>query len=259
MHVMDQISPASPQTRRPRTQPIKAARALLNFLRNKEDTAAILRFIRYVDGPKTARRAAQFAATPLGQAALKDRRDLAARLIDRAALAAAPAGSLARAYLDFVTRENISPEGFQAEIDASGARHDDKDDQRYYMRRLSHAHDLFHVVTGYGRDFVGELSLLAFSEPQFGSRALAIIRRISALKAMHDYPGLQVFACMGEGYRLGRRAADLTSADWEALLMRPLADVRRELKVGVPRRYLSVQTAANCIDRRYREHLAAPA
>jgi ubiquinone biosynthesis protein COQ4 len=106
---------------------------------------------------------------------------------------------------------------------------------------------------------IGELSLLAFSEAQFGSPALAIVRRLSALKAMRDYPGLRVWRCMGEGYRLGRRAADLPCADWEALLMRPLVDVRRELKIGVPRQYLSVQTAADCIDRRYREHLAAAA
>lgn len=254
---MRPLTPPTPEPRL-RRKPLKAVGALAAFVRNKEDTEAVFRFVRYLDAPVSARRAARFAATAVGRATLSDRRDLAAALSNRARLADLPAGSLGRAYLGFVERENISPEGFQRELDASGGDYSNSGNVvAFYTRRIAHMHDLFHVVTGYGRDFVGELALLAFSEPQYGSLALAVIRRLTAIKAMRDYPGLRVWACMAEGHRLGRRAADLTTADWEGLLPQPLALVRKELRIAIPRRYLGIQAAAENIDRRYRERLAA--
>lgn len=185
-------------------------------------------------------------------------RSLAATLSDRAALAAMPDASLGRAYLDFVTREGLSPEGFQAELDAGGGLYDQAGSAiGFYSQRVSHMHDLFHVVTGYGRDFIGELALLAFTQRQTGNRAFGVLRFFGAFKAMREYPGLPVWAAMREGSRLGRRAEQLVYADWEALLVRPLADVRRELGVRPPRRYLGVKAGAELIDARNRELLRA--
>jgi ubiquinone biosynthesis protein COQ4 len=113
------------------------------------------------------------------------------------------------------------------------------------------------VLTGYGRDLVGELSLLGVTQRQTGSRALLLIIAFALFKGWREYPGLPVLACLREGFRLGREAGDLVAADWEELLALPLAEARRRLKVGVPRRYLAVQAAAEAMDRRYRDELAA--
>ena len=39
-------------------------------------------------------------------------------------------------------------------------------DERWMGERLRDIHDLFHVITGYGRDALGELCLLAFTNAQ---------------------------------------------------------------------------------------------
>ncbi len=245
-----------PASRRPRMRPIKAAAALIRTLRNKEDTASVFQFQRYLDAPVAVRRAAAFAASPVGARVIAERRDLQKTLSDHAALESLPANSLGRAYLAFVRRENISANGLQAEAEAAGIQ-DRGDTTSAYGRRITHTHDLFHIVTGYGRDFVGEIALLAFTREQIGSRALVVLSAFAAMKAMRDYPGLPVWACRREGARLGRRAGALLHADWEALLAQPLSEVRRDLNIGVPKRYLAVKAGAEAIDLRYREQLAS--
>ncbi len=47
--------------------------------------------------------------------------------------------------------------------------------QRWYNARLRDMHDLWHVVTGYGRDSFGEACLLAFSYAQTRNRGIAFI------------------------------------------------------------------------------------
>ncbi|MGF1606442.1 MAG: Coq4 family protein [Rhodothalassiaceae bacterium] len=247
---------AQPPVRR-RVRPFVAAQALFRVLKQKESTHEVFRLVNALDGPSMERCFQRFAASPTGARVLQERRDLARTLSDRAALAALPEGSFGRAYLAFVTAEGLSAEGFQSEMAASGERLDDLgEDRQRYILRVRHSHDLFHVLTGYGRDFVGELSLLAFTRQHNLSRAFLLLCSFGRFKAQRDYPGLPIGACLREGARLGRRAEPLLLADWEALLPQPLAQVRRRLEIGVPRRYLGVKQAADLLDCRHREDLA---
>ncbi len=245
---------------KPRVRPLKAAKAMIGFLRNKEATYEVFQLVRALDGPIVERNFRQFRASPVGQRVLKRKQDLLHTLSDRNSLAAMPEGSLGRAYLDFITREGLSAEGFQAEMDATGENMDKLgEDRARFIYRFRHTHDLYHVLTGYGRDFVGELSLVSFTRRQNNSRGLAVLVFFSRLKAMRDYPGLGVNACISEGLRLGRQAGNLMNADWEALLRMPLHDVRKQLKIGPPRRYLAIKTSAELLDQRYREDLLGAA
>jgi len=95
--------------------------------------------------------------------------------------------------------------------------------------RLRDSHDLEHVATGYGRDMRGEAALLALGLAQGWSHGIALILAMAWLES--DREGRRL---LREGWRRGRRAAALHCADWEALLPRPLDEVRRELGLGDP-------------------------
>lgn len=78
-----------------------------------------------------------------------------------------PAGSLGREYLHFLERENITAQGLvQASDVEPGASWQDDAHLVYLRDRLRDTHDLWHVVTGYHGDLVGEGALLAFSFAQ---------------------------------------------------------------------------------------------
>ena len=65
-----------------------------------------------------------------------------------------------------MTDEQISPDGLVAaseEVNRTGRENEDRN--RFGMR-MRDSHDLWHCVTGYSRDLVGEASLLAFTFAQ---------------------------------------------------------------------------------------------
>ncbi len=239
-------------------RPFEALAAVLRLMRDKEATHEAFRISAALDGPVAERLYRRFAASEAGARVLAERVDLSRVLSDRPALAALPAGSLGRAYLDFTSREGLSPEGFQAEMDATGESFEGVgEDRQRFSYRLRHAHDLYHVLTGYGRDLLGELSVLAFTHAQTRAPSLLLMMAFGLVKAGREYPGLPALACLREGGRLGRAAGDLVCADWEGLLALPLEGARRQLGVGVPLRYVAIQRDAETLDRRYRAGLAA--
>ena len=96
-------------------------------------------------------------------------------------------------------------------------------------------HDLWHVVTGYHRDILGELALLAFTYEQTRNPGIGyIVRKVE--KRMRS-GNRQVSSFLKDASARGKAAAFLPTADWEALLERPLEDVRRELRIGPPADY----------------------
>lgn len=242
----------------PRLKPLTALRALSRLMGDKESTREVFRLVSALDAPVTERIFQRFKASEFGAQVLRERRDLSAALVDRAALAQLPAGSLGRDYLDFVTREKISPEAFEDEMRASGESYRRAgEDRKRYIYRFRHSHDLLHVLTGFGRDVVGELALLAFTQKHNKSRALTPLIFAGVLNCSRAYPGLPIWSCVREGARMGRQAVDLTTVDWEALLELQTSDVRRQLNIGAPKRYLLIKSNAELIDRHYRKQSAA--
>jgi ubiquinone biosynthesis protein COQ4 len=104
-------------------------------------------------------------------------------------------------------------------------------------------HDLWHVVTGYQRDLFGEHALLAFSYAQTRNHGIGFIVVMAAIRRWRE-GRRDVIPLAWEGYRRGRRAESLVAADWEALLARPLAEVRCLLKVEEPPVYTPLFSVA---------------
>ncbi len=161
--------------------------------------------------------------------------DLLATLRDRDKLRAMPAGSLGRAYLAFVEREEISADGLVTASEAVNETFASPQLARYGMR-LRDQHDLWHVLTDYGRDKLGELCLLAFTYAQTRNRGIGFIVLVGTYKFSQGI-GSRVLRAARRSFAAGRRAAWLPGQDWEALLPRPLGEVRRELGIDPPIAY----------------------
>jgi ubiquinone biosynthesis protein COQ4 len=224
----------------PPLRPLTALRAVGRLLRDPEDTRQVFVVMSALRGRSGRRMFERFLASPVGGAVAAQRRRLLDRLLDRAALAALPEDSLGRAYLTFMDAERLTAEGL---VEASEGSFSQPTSPAavLFRDRMRDMHDLTHVLTGYGRDGLGELCLLAFMYRHNGNLGGALI----ALMGMGKFPkgaaGRRARAAVIEGFRQGGRSAWLPAADWEDLLGRPLADIRRELNILPPVRYQAVR------------------
>ena len=211
-----------------RIQPLVAISALRRLLQDPEKTEEVFVILRALTGRSVLNAFKRFKSTPTGQAILTEERDLVALLDDRQALSALPEGSLGRAYLQFVEREAISAGGL---IEASERDLDFADaDFERFANRMRDQHDLWHVLTGYGRDTFGEACLLAFTYAQTNNRGIAFIALAGMFKLSRAIGG-SVRSAMWQAYRAGKRASWLPAEDWESRLGQPLEAVRKELEL----------------------------
>ena len=156
-------------------------------------------------------------------------RRLLDRLSDRASLAALPAGTLGRTYYEFMADEHLSAEGLVALSRIE--RPPMTDEVTLFRERNREMHDLLHVITGYGRDPLGEACLVAFSFAQTKLKGFAVIAVSAARRIARARPGQPVRRAVFEGYRHGRSAGWLPGADWEALLTQPVEAIRTRFAV----------------------------
>jgi len=222
-----------------RMQPGVAWRALKTLIANPEDTAQVFVIIRAMSGPSLERGFERFIKLPVGRRIIEEKIDLLQTLSDRDCLRAMPAGSLGRAYLNFVESENLSADGLVQASEADADGYENPWLERY-GKRLRDMHDLWHTTTGYGRDELGELCLLAFTYAQTRNRGIGLIVLVAALK-MHQALGRGALRATLRGYRDGRRAAWLPGVDWEAMLSRPLDEIRSEFGIPAPVAYQEVR------------------
>jgi ubiquinone biosynthesis protein COQ4 len=209
-------------------RPRDAARALRALRRDPDDTSQVFAIIEALSGDNHVRLTRRMAAHPVGARLLRERPSLPALLADRGRLASMPEGSLGRGYLALCERAGITPQGLVAASEA--VRERELGDVSSFVRdRLRDAHDLWHVVTGYQTDTVGEAALLAFSFAQTRNPGVLLISLVAFYEASERS---WVRPLIANAFVRGLRAAWLPAADWEALLARPLGEVRRELGVG---------------------------
>ena len=123
-----------------RIQPLVALRALKRLVADPERTEQVFVIIRALSGNALRNAFERFRNTPVGRRVLAEERNLMAVLTDREALRALPAGSLGRAYLEFVEREQITAEGL-AEASAHEAAISDPALLRFATRQRD-MHDL---------------------------------------------------------------------------------------------------------------------
>lgn len=217
---------------------IEAMRALA---KDPNDTAQVFRIVESLSGPAAQRQFVRFSRTTTGQRVLQRREDLLTVLADRARLAAMPDDSLGRAYLAFIDAEGITAGGLvEASTEGSTGRWSADvigAERTLFRRRMRDMHDLWHTVTGYRGDLIGESSLLAFTFAQTRAPGIALIVAVALSRAPNAYRRV-----IARGFVRGVRAAWLPGQDWVALLPLPLSTVRDLLHVDAPPSYVPVYT-----------------
>jgi len=123
----------------------------------------------------------------------------------------------------------VSPDRYQA-ID---------DDLTWYQRRLRDLHDIFHVLTGFGREGLGEANVLAFSWAQNGNNG-SIFMAYMAGWQIQNRVNLPAMKCVSKARKAGKRAVRLSDVPLTELLRKPLSVVRKELNISPSPLYVSI-------------------
>ncbi|PAL20412.1 Coq4 family protein [Sphingopyxis sp. GW247-27LB] len=223
-------------------RPLKALHHFRKLIADKEDTEQVFHIIDALRDKRFGRSVEKFFATTEGKKILAERPYLPAMLDDHDALRRLPEGSVGRVYVDFMEREGLTAQGL---VDESLKFRRDKpsyDDMlELYGNRLRDTHDLFHILTGYGRDALGEQCVLAFSYSQTPSWGTLFIAWAGAREIRKGfgrrYP---IYAAVREGQRIGRAAQQIAHQDIRALLAEPLDAARARLGIAEPTVYKQV-------------------
>jgi ubiquinone biosynthesis protein COQ4 len=218
---------------------IDATRAALADPTDTKQAFRIAEALAFGNPRRVARR---YRATAIGARRLATRDRLLETLRDRARLAAMPEGSFGIAYLAFLDREGITADGLvmaSQEGRGRGADPDDSD-EAFVQQQLRDMHDLWHTLTGYQGDLLGESAILAFSFAQTGHPGVAFLATVGVVMA----PEARFRRFIVDGFRRGRRAAWLPAQDWEALLPLPLDEVRAHLRIAPVAPYVPVRPPA---------------
>jgi len=231
------VAPYNP----PRREWRKAWRALKQLIKTPEDTNQVFIIMRALAADSFWKEFQRFKETRLGQKILHEKIDLFDTLTDRDYLASLPQGSFGKVYYEFCQSEGISPEGL---VEASEGHYEDFSDKDMlrYAHRTRESHDLWHILTGYGRDGFGEACVVAFSYAQTKSLGFAAIAVMGAYHFKKIFPKSSIWSAVWQAYRTGRRVTWLPGVDWENMLALPLEEVRRKLNVPQPSKYAAEHT-----------------
>ncbi|HZU85213.1 MAG TPA: Coq4 family protein [Polyangiaceae bacterium] len=223
----------------PRFDVLRGGAALAALVRDPSDLPKVFVVVDSLSGTAPHRLWLAFRRSDAGARLLRDRPEVVSLLLDRERLRRLPEGSLGRAYLDFVESEGISAESFAAAYEEAKAVGFGASEMEYVVSRVRDSHDLFHALTGYKGDILGELALLAFALGQHWNTGIAVIVLAALLKGVA--PGAAKLVL--DGYRRGRAAEWLPALEWESLLATPVDELRARLRVGAPPEYRPLRGA----------------
>ncbi len=219
-----------------RLRPLEAVKAVRRLLANPDATEEVFAILRAMRGRSGIRLFERFRKSPMGVRILEEHRSLFATLSDSTTLAALPEGSLGRIYQRFMAAENLSPDG----LVAPSQIWDEEvlsPEARLFRERMRDMHDLTHTLTGYGRDPLGELCLLAFTFSHTGNLGMGLI----VLMGFFKIDSWKVRRAVLEGLVHGFKARCwFPDMDWEALLPEQILDLRRRFTIHEPNAYRAV-------------------
>lgn len=219
-------------------RPVTALKAFHRLTSNKEDTLQVFEIIRALSGRSLALQYRRLLKYPEGGRQAYRSDELATRLQDRCWLEGFADGTVGAFYRRFIALRGLSAYGLVdesrklAETDIDSAH-----PIAWYMRRQRDVHDIWHVLSGYGTDALGEACVVAFTYGQTGNIAFGFIGFAAALELKRRCPRVHYLRAVYQAWRQGRRAAWLMALDYERVFGQSLVDARRELKIAQPTLY----------------------
>ena len=222
-----------------RYRPVRAVRSFQQLIKDKEDTSLVFKIFESLPSRDFLPRVKDLTLSPEGEKLRASEPFLPEILDDHANLRRTPKGSLAHAYCDFMEVEGLSAAGLVAESERLG-RPRYPDLIEWFINRSRDTHDLFHVLTGYGRDALGEQCVLLFTHGQSPSQGHLLIGYAGAanIKKMIRGSKAPVFGAVRQAHRTGKGAPQLMAQPIRELLERPIEDVRAALRIPQPTQYL---------------------
>lgn len=228
------IHPDRPKLRK---RPIKALNHFRALIRDKEDTTQVFHIFESLPRKSFREEAVAFANSERGQALYASERYLPDLLDDHERLRAMSVGSVAHAYCDFMEAEGLTAAGLVEEGKKMG-KPNYGDLVQWYGNRNRDTHDLLHVLTGYGRDALGEQCVLAFTygqDPSFAHLFIAYAGGANMKKTVGTRA--PVFRAINEAKRLGKACPKVSEECITELLAEPLDTARERLNIARPSWY----------------------
>lgn len=218
----------------------KAVRALIA---DPDDTKKVFEVMATMRGKSLVKVFKKFKATKTGECILKRKVELLDVLNDHANLMSLNPDSLGQAYLRFLD---------QAKLESGGLVYASEDYYRnvkdpellLFMRRNRDSHDLWHTLTQYGRDTLGETCLLAFTYAQTKNPGIRLIVLLASVRLYREY-GHGTFAALWRAYGDGKRASWLLAQPYEEMLPLNIEQVRVMLSIPDPNAYRVVLARQN--------------
>lgn len=218
-------APAFVEDRSPLERLRLGFRALARLRADPDDTQAALDAALNLNARQMPRVRATFLRHAEGARVLLERPAIDCQHVDLERLAQLPEGTLGRTYSAFLTSRGLTPEVFVAPRELRD------EDSRYIAQRLRQTHDLWHVLTGYDTDVLGEIELQAFTFAQLQMPFAFVIASFGVFFGKHGgraKAAQRVF----RAYVRGRRAAPLCFRAYEEHFDRSLESVRAELRLS---------------------------
>ena len=226
---------------RKRVKPFAALLAMRKLLKDPDDTRQVFKIIDALSGDVIGRTVKRLSDDVTGRDLLVKKPNIVALLNDSKRLSVMPPGSIGHTYWQFIHAQNLSADGLIASSEGTTENLGFTADERWTGNRLRDIHDLQHVLTGYGRDPIGELGLLSFMTTQVPNQGINFIIKMASRKYQQEIPSLDIQALIHEGRSIGQQAAWMPAICWEDRLTESLEEVRSELGFTPPIKYQSSQ------------------
>ncbi|MXO74010.1 hypothetical protein GRI40_02090 [Altererythrobacter aerius] len=221
-------NPARPE---PKRDIRRALRKFGELVKDKENTALVFEIYESLPSKDFIPRARSMTLSPEGEALRAAEPFLPPMLDDHSALRKMPKGSVAHAYCDFMEREGLSAAGLVAESDKIG-RPKYGDLIEWYGFRQRDTHDLMHILTGYGRDALGEQCVLLFTHGQQPAAGHLLLGYAGAYNITRQVRSkAPVWRAVREAHRLGKACPPLVHMSIRELLAMDLAMAREQLGI----------------------------
>lgn len=226
-----------PDRVRPKMRPLKALRHFRKLLQDKEDTSQVFHIFEALPSREFVPMARELSLSEQGEKLRASEPYLPDVLDDHESLRKLPKDTVAHAYCDFMEREGLTSAGLVEEHNRFfGDRPKYGDLIEWYASRRRDTHDLLHVLTGFGRDPLGEQCVLAFTHGQNGGLGNLFIAYLGALHIARTAPAATgvkapVVKAVRQAQKLGKGAPRVTDIAIRELLAMPLDDAKAMLKI----------------------------
>ena len=216
---------------RPQIRMRDARNALRVLLRDPDQTERALEIGEALAGRQPQRLLSRLRRSQEGTRLLRERPLLDANSCDLPELLRLPHGTFGHEFARWMLDNKLTPGLMEHEPTTQDP------DLAYLCKRVMQMHDFWHVLSGYNRDPIGELGVLAFSYGQSHARGigfilLAVLAR-NARESWHESHRLRapLLGYLWQGYRRGRHAAFLPEVILEDYFPLPIDSVRQLLKI----------------------------